>query len=117
MQERKSKNRDEWLALIEEQSKSGLSKIKFCQEKGITISRFNYHQSQLRIVEHQESVEDRSKSFRSAIIPIQIKNEIPKRAEKEYQIKLLLKNGLECILPSAMDKTSLKEIIEVLASC
>ena len=115
MQTRKSK--EEWLALIEEQSKSGLSKIKFCQEKGIATSRFYYHRNQLVSVKQKEPVEHSYSSLSNSIIPIKIKNETSKREEKEFQIKLILKNGMECILPSALDKSTLKEIIEVLASC
>jgi hypothetical protein len=115
MQARKSK--DEWAALIEEQSESGLSKIKFCQEKGIALSRFYYHQNQLKTGEQKESAEGRSQALKNTIIPIQIKSETAKRSDKGHQIKLVLKNGMKCILPSEIDKKSLKEIIEVLLSC
>ena len=45
---RDRKNRSEWEALVDEQNKSGLSKIKFCKEKGIAISRFYYYQKLLK---------------------------------------------------------------------
>jgi hypothetical protein len=114
MQERKS--RSEWAVVIAEQTQSGLSKIKFCQQRGISISRFNYYQKLLKMNENKENSKDVTAST-SPMIPIQIKNHTPKYAEKECHIKLILKNGLECILPSTIDKKSLKEIVEVLTSC
>jgi hypothetical protein len=40
-----------------------------------------------------------------------------KTTEKEIDIRFILKNGLECILPSAIDNQRMKEIIEALVSC
>jgi hypothetical protein len=111
------KNINEWETLIDEHNKSGLSKIKFCQQKGISTSRFYYYLNQLKTKNEKGSAKEDPSAIPKSIIPIQIKHRIAKQSENEYHIMLILKNGLECVLPGTINKKELKEIIEVLTSC
>lgn len=38
---------EEWKALIEEQARSGMSQAKFCEERGITVSSFQWRKRKL----------------------------------------------------------------------
>jgi hypothetical protein len=108
------KSRSEWQALIEEQNKSGMSKIKFCKEKGIKPARFYYYQNLLSSPDERDNAKAQETATLQTIIPIKVKNDVEKNHENSFQIKVILKNGLRCVLPSTIDKRSLKEIVEVL---
>lgn len=111
-----SRNFTEWKELIEEQNKSGLNKTKFCQQKGINASRFFYYQNLIRKIEQGLQPENLT-SKAAPFLPVQIKGPKMETPEKETSIRFILKTGLECILPSAIDNKRMKEIIEVLVSC
>ena len=114
---REHKTSSEWQALIDEQIVSGLSKTKFCQQKGIAISRFYYHLNLLKPAAENDQAKVLSSKPSSTLIPIQIKDSARKAIANECSIRLLLKNGLECVLPSSIGNKRMKEIIEVLISC
>lgn len=110
-----SKTKNDWQTIIDEQIQSGLSKLKFCQQKGISTSRFYYYLNLLRPDLKKEPAKVITPKLSNPLVPINVKD--PVISETNCDIRLVLKNGLECILPSYFDNKRLKEIIEVLMSC
>ena len=45
----KTQSKEEWLTVIQEWKKSGLSQSKFCREKQIKLSTFIYHRKKTEI--------------------------------------------------------------------
>ena len=60
----------EWGSLIKEQAESGLSRKKFCQAKGLVLSRFAYYFIRFKEKRIKEPV-----AF-SEIVPVQLKKEL-----------------------------------------
>jgi hypothetical protein len=109
------KTKNDWQVLIDEQIQSGLSKIKFCQQKGIATSRFYYYLNLLRPNKKKKSDKILAQDLANQIVPVKIQKAVID--EPCCDIRLRLKNGLECILPGSINKNRLKEIIEVLILC
>ena len=108
----------DWASLIAEQNKSGLNKAAFCRQKGIKPPHFYYYQSIFKERNKSLPSEMREEKTSPLLVPVEIKKavDVHKLAESQ-SIRFLLKNGMECVLPSAMDIRRLKEIIEVLVTC
>jgi hypothetical protein len=105
---------DEWRKLIDEQIKSGLSKAAFCNEKGIKAERFYYYADILT----KPKVNNRKLNNASEFIPVEIKKSIsPNKNVDTYAIRLILKNGIECVLPDGIDSKRIKEVVEALQQC
>jgi hypothetical protein len=106
----------EWENLIEEQKTSGLSKAKFCKQKGIKPARFYYHESGKR--KHETKNKKNLLSFTPVTIkkPEIFTNKDINNPAGEF-IRLILKNGIECQIPQDINKACLKEIIEALQQC
>jgi hypothetical protein len=51
------------------------------------------------------------------IVPIQLKTSADNNITPFNEIKLVLQNGLQCILPSTMDITTVGQLLKVLQSC
>ena|ERR1700722_5969979 len=106
----------DWPSLIAAQAKSGLSKASFCRQKGVKTAHFYYQQTMQAKRKKNQPVLLQEKGSPSLVMPIEIKKiETPKLIETP--IRFLLKNGLECILPSSIETKRLKEIIEVFITC
>ncbi len=117
MLEVRENNAIDWPLLIAEQAKSGLSKAAFCRQKGVKTAHFYYQQMMQAKRKKNHPVPLQEKGSHSLLMPIEIKKiENPKPIEA-LPLRFLLKNGLECILPSAIDSKRLKEIIEVFITC
>lgn len=104
----------EWEKLIEEQKLSGLSKAEFCKRKGMKPARFYYYEGELRKKEFKKA------SDNSSFIPIKLKNSVlatNKNTDNQSSIRIIFKNGTECLIPEGINKNYLKEIIEVLQQC
>lgn len=96
-----------WKVLIAEHEKSGLSQVEFCKERNIKLSHFGYYRS---IIKSKNHANTNSKLFSA----VQIKKpELNLSAE----IKIILPNGFQCMIPSAIDSLQLKRIMEALLSC
>jgi hypothetical protein len=108
----------DWQSLIAEQSKSGLSKAAFCRQKGVKPPHFYYYESMLKQRNKSLPSKIREEYPQPFLVPIEIKKAAENHKLPEAQvIRFLLKNGMECVLPNAMDIKRLKEIIEVLVTC
>jgi hypothetical protein len=106
----------DWPALIAAQNKSGLSKAAFCRQKGVKPPHFYYYESMLRQRNKSLPSKTGEEKALSLLMPIEIKK-VENHKLTETPIRFLLKNGMECILPSAIDTKRLKEIIEVFITC
>lgn len=96
-----------WKELVTEHEKSGLAQKEFCKERNIKPSQFGYYRS---LIKSQESVSTNQALFSSIKIK---KPELNPSAE----IKIILPNGFQCVVPSAVDVLHLKKIMEALLSC
>lgn len=96
-----------WKELISEQEKSGLSQTAFCKQNNLAASKFGYYRS---VIKSQEKVHLDKKLFS----PVQIKNPEP---TKSSELKIILPNGFQCIISSAMSVAHLKQLMEALLSC
>jgi hypothetical protein len=105
-----------WPLLIEEQSKSGLSKAAFCRQKGVKAAHFYYQQTMLKQRHVSLPAKLRNEDPCSLLMPIAIKKIESTQLPESLPIRFL-KNGLECIVPSTMDMQCIKAIVEVLVAC
>lgn len=96
-----------WKNLVAEQEKSGLSQIEFCKSRNLTTSKFGYYRS---VIKSQEKVITNKKLFSA----VQIK---PTEQPKTCEIKIILPNGFQCVMPSTINATHVKQLIEALLSC
>jgi hypothetical protein len=106
-----------WPLLIEEQSKSGLSKAAFCRQKGVKAAHFYYQQTMLKQRHVALPTKLHNEESCSLLMPIAIKKIESTKLLESLPIRFLLKNGMECIVPSTMDMKCIKAIVEVLVTC
>lgn len=97
-----------WLALIEEQEKSGLSQKKFCEQHHLVLSQFVYYRLGIK------KKGDLSGLKTSSFEPIQLQEN---KNHSASSIRVLLPNGMQCVLPSHLDVRQVKQWVEVLLSC
>ena len=107
----RSLQRDKWFALIEEQEKSGLSVSDFCKEHNLKLSHMHSYRHLLK--KHKEIVEG---NVQGKLVPIKIKPK-HKVAIMLGEIRLILNNGIQCVLPSNTELNQIKALVEVLMIC
>lgn len=107
----------DWSSLVEEQSKSGLSKAAFCKQKGVKAAKFYYHQMKLECrVEPSRSLPEVEGCI-PALIPIGIKKSEDNELIDNVPIRFIFRNGMECLLPNDITIKRLKDLVEVLMTC
>jgi hypothetical protein len=99
----------EWRILIEEKKNSGLKLEKFCQEKNITVAQYYYYQKMIK-----RNSEPKNEIDNEIIKPIKIINNPVKETT---EIRFILPNSLQCILPRDMSLQEIKGILEVMLAC
>jgi hypothetical protein len=100
-------NREQWQLLVEEQEKSGQTQTEFCKQRNLSAAKFSYYRSLFKM-------RNRSLSQENIFSPVQIKKrEISEAAE----IKIILPNGFQCLMPVTIESTQVKRLIEALLSC
>ncbi len=98
------KKKEYWEAKIKEWSASGLSKILFCKERGITGSAFGKWYKRL--------VKDLQKNtHETSFVPIKIKN---LGIKTESPLYLLLKHDIKVSIPNDVNRSTLKMLLEML---
>jgi|GEM_PF-1450074 hypothetical protein len=103
-QERRAK----WESFVEEQEKSGLSQKDFCKSHDLALSQFVYYRSVFKTKKC-----DQVKAA-ELFSPIQVKK-IERNTSLE--IKIVLPNGFQCFVPSQIEASCLRSIMEALLSC
>ncbi len=105
---KQSTRREQWLAIVEEQEKSGLSQIEFCKQNNLAVSRFTYYRGLIKASERAVSLTS------NVFTPIKIH----KTEQHPFSdIRILLPNGFQCFIPSHIDAPHIKRLMEVLLSC
>ena len=99
---------EKWRALVLEQEKSGLSQADFCKKKNLILSQFGYYRS---VIQSKEQTDPPKPGFS----PVSIQR--PHQPVGASEIKILLPNGMQCILPGTMDAPHIKRLMEALLSC
>ena len=99
-----------WKELVEEQENSGLSQIAFCKQKNLKSSKFGYYRT---VVKSKDKIKT-NQVDQPLFSTVQIKNT---ESNKLSEIKIILPNGFQCVIPSAMDAVQLKKIMGALLSC
>jgi len=97
-----------WQKLIEEQRQSGLSRREFCDRNQIILSQFSYYYLEFKKKEQRHMPEQ------ADVVPIHLRSKSLAPALRE--IKVLLPNGLQVLLPCG-DSSQLKQWMEALRSC
>lgn len=105
-------NKEEWRKIIEEQASSGLSIVSFCKQKGIKAEKFYYHADTLKESKHKK-IKDNPDFLPVEVTPL-FQN---KECINQLSIRIILKNGIECILPEGITGDYIKEVVEVLQKC
>ncbi len=101
-----------WLKIIEEQKTSGLSKAAFCKGKGIKDNQFYYYADKLN--------QPKAKKFSNVenFVPIEIKpSRFVSSAPEPASLRIILKNGIECVLADRVSSQRIREVVEVLLQC
>jgi hypothetical protein len=91
-----------WQALIKEHETSGLSQTQFCKERNISSAQFGYYRNILKSN------------------PSQIGNFTPvtiKSPAISADMRITFPNGFQCIFPSDLNPSQVKEWIRMLLSC
>ena len=101
----KAERHAKWRILVEEHEKSGLSQREFCMQHSLVVSQFNYYRTQFKAQQPSKNINE--------LMPIQLQ----KNSSGSNEIRLLLPNGLQCILPSQLDVIQIRRLVEVLLSC
>lgn len=104
--------RNKWFSLIEEQEKSQLSVQAFCKEKGINYANMNYYRHQFK----KQKISSINK-LPQQIVPVQLTATGEKNITPLNEIKLILKNGLQCLLPGTTDITAIGQLLKALQTC
>lgn len=95
----------EYQKLIAEQKESGLSIKEFCNQKNISIGKWNYCRLALR----------KSQDLASGkLSPVKVINKI---SNENGDIKLALPNGFQLALPLNVDLNRVRQLVEALLSC
>lgn len=106
---------EKWRELIEAQEKSGLSQVAFCKQHHLSKSNFVYYKGVIKsknaIEEHKSKVD---KMLPPVFSPIQIKKSDSGTA---CEIKVILPNGFQCVIPTVADMVQVKRLMEALLSC
>jgi hypothetical protein len=103
--------RDKWFALIEEQEKSGLSASAFCKERNLKLAHMHSYRHQLKKRKAASSTDRQEK-----LVPVQIKSKDNALAISG-EIRLILSNGTQCILPGQTEIAQIKTLVGILMSC
>lgn len=96
-----------WKEIIAEHENSGLSQIEFCKQRDLVASKFGYYRS---VIKSQDKTHTNQKLFSAVQIK---KSELGASSE----IKIILPNGFQCVIPNAMDVLQVKRLVEALLSC
>lgn len=102
----------EWKKIIEEQKASELSKAAFCKVNGLKDNQFYYYADKLN--------EPKAKGFSPVenFLPIKVKHsEFVSSSSEGGTVRLILKNGIECVLADGVSSQRIKEVVEVLLQC
>ena len=100
--EEQNSRHEKWHAIIKEQEASGLSQAQFCKERNISSAKLGYYRSVLKPKQLQMG----------SFTPVTIKQPL---ASKD--IRITLPNGFQCVFPSDLSTSQIKEWVMVLLSC
>ncbi|HLB58348.1 MAG TPA: hypothetical protein VJL60_05990 [Gammaproteobacteria bacterium] len=104
---KKEDRHTKWRDIVSEQEKSGLSQSAFCRQRNLVLSKFVYYRG---VIKSQGEVNAPQKLF----TPVQIK---PPESKVTSEIKIILPNGFQCVIPAMTDVSHIRRLMEVLLSC
>lgn len=93
-----------WYKIIREWESSGLTQVRFFQEKGIAKSTFGLWR--------KKYLQEYGKSCSAEFIPVNITNGQPSLPIAE-QIELIYPNGVRLVCPAQIDMLGLKRLIDL----
>lgn len=101
--------KEEWYSYIQDHEKSGISRAKYCKQKGLILGRFAYYCQQYS-KQHKMTSSENSPSFSPIVInqPMNLSSN---------EIKIELPNGFRCQVPSSIAPEMLKKLLGALLSC
>ncbi len=94
-----------WKEIIEEQEKSGLTQEAFCKAHNIKPATLVYYRSVFR--KKKPSADPIGQFAKVSLAKPQSVNEI----------RLLLPNGFQCVIPIDIELVRIKELVRVFLSC
>lgn len=96
-----------WRDIISEQEASGVSQSEFCRQRNLVLSKFVYYRG---VIKSREQTNASQKLFSAVGIK-------PPESKAASEIKIILPNGFQCIVPAIMDTACVKRLMEALLSC
>src|SRR3990167_9730198 len=90
---------EKWQTIIEEQEASGLSQTQFCKDRNISSAQLGYYRSVLKPKQTQIG----------SFTPVAIK-----QVSSSKDIRITLPNGFQCVFPSDLSASQIKEWVTVL---
>ncbi len=103
-----AENHKKWKLLVEEHEKSGQTLVVFCKERNLSPKRLSYYRRLFRISNNKEIKNP------TIFVPIQLKKPDPNVLK---EIRIVLPNGFQCVIPWQSDMSQVKQLIGVLLSC
>ncbi len=100
-----------WFNMIKEQETSELSQADFCKEKNLKIHQFHYY---LKLLKNESFSHE---EIKNKVVPIQIKSVQNNSTKELKEIRVLLQNGMQCVLPNDMKIEQIGQLVKVLLSC
>ncbi|MBA3723255.1 MAG: hypothetical protein H0W88_12755 [Parachlamydiaceae bacterium] len=100
-----------WFNMIKEQETSEISQAAFCKEKSLKIHQFHYY---LKLLKNESISQE---EIKNKVVPIQIKSTQNNSIKEFNEIRVLLQNGIQCVLPSDMDAEQIGQVVKALLSC
>lgn len=96
-----------WREIVSEQEASGLSQSEFCRQRNLVLSKFVYYRGSIK---SREKTNASQKLFSAVSIK-------PPESKAASEIKIILPNGFQCIVPAMMDVVCVRCLMEALLSC
>lgn len=111
---RKVNLHEKWRELILAHEKSGLTQNEFCRQYGIGKSSFSQYKTLLKSTLPQVNQFPEKSKEPQLFSPVKITQ---RDTAKQSEVKIILPNGFQCIIPSHLDGCDLKRLMGVLLSC
>lgn|ERR1700722_6743950 len=100
-----------WRNLLVEQRQSGDTIKAFCENRDVSLAQFYYYRSLFKKTSAGNSKKN------AKVAPIRLCPPANKVEQKSDNLRVVLRNGMQCILPCDIDLKRLQQLVEVLLSC
>lgn len=100
--------REQWQAIVDKQEQSGLSQTEYCKQNNLVLAKFAYYRGIFKA--NACTASPKLDIFSSIKINKPTQN-------SSSDIRIMLPNGFQCFIPSQVDASHIKRLMEILLSC